>query len=67
MTVISSIPPLLLSSSENIDKGKIEIDKTSADVNLLEEELGIAPGQACVFYSKDNLGYKILGGGWIIN
>jgi hypothetical protein len=27
VTVISSIPPLLLSSSENIDKGKIEIDK----------------------------------------
>jgi hypothetical protein len=28
VTVISSIPPLLPSSSENIDKGKIEIDKT---------------------------------------
>ena len=25
----------------------------------------IAPGQACVFYSKNNNGYKVLGGGWI--
>ena len=28
-------------------------------------EDGISPGQACVFYNKDNLGYKVLGGGWI--
>ena len=42
-------------------------DNTSANVNLLEEEHGIAPGQACVFYSKNNKGYKVLGGGWITN
>ena len=46
---------------------KINIDNTSANVNLLEEEHGIAPGQACVFYSKNNKGYKVLGGGWITN
>ena len=34
---------------------------------LLEEEHGIAPGQACVFYSKNINGFKVLGGGWIIN
>ena len=34
---------------------------------LLEEEYGIAPGQACVFYAKNKLGYKVLGGGWIVN
>ena len=44
-----------------------EIKNTFANVNLLEEEQGIAPGQACVFYSKNSLGYKVLGGGWIIN
>jgi len=48
-------------------KAKIEIKNTFANVNLLEEEQGIAPGQACVFYSKNSLGYKVLGGGWIIN
>ena len=37
----------------------------SAKVELLEPEQGIAPGQACVFYSKDNIGDKVLGGGWI--
>ena len=29
------------------------------------EETGISPGQACVFYSKDMHGDKVLGGGWI--
>jgi tRNA-specific 2-thiouridylase len=33
----------------------------------LEEEHGIAPGQACVFYLKNQQGYKVLGGGWIKN
>ncbi len=42
-------------------------DKSSAEVNLDIAEDGISPGQACVFYSKDNFGYKVLGGGWIKN
>ena len=42
----------------------IQVDK--ACVNLINSEDGISPGQACVFYSKDKLGYKVLGGGWII-
>ncbi len=31
----------------------------------MEDEYGISPGQACVFYKKDNNGDKLLGGGWI--
>ena len=31
----------------------------------LDKETGISPGQACVFYSKDAFGDKVLGGGWI--
>ena len=54
-------------STGKLIKAKIDINETSANVNLLEDEYGIAPGQACVFYSKNNLGYKILGGGWITN
>ena len=54
-------------STGKLIKAKIEIKNTLANVNLLEEEQGIAPGQACVFYSKNSLGYKVLGGGWIIN
>ena len=42
-------------------------NETSAKVNLKITEDGISPGQACVFYSKDNIGFKVLGGGWIKN
>ena len=42
------------------------IDDNKANVNLLIPEDGISPGQACVFYNKDNYGFKVLGGGWII-
>ena len=52
-------------STGRLIKAKIDITDTSASINLLEEEYGIAPGQACVFYSKNNQGYKVLGGGWI--
>jgi len=52
-------------STGKLIKAKINIKDNSAYVNLLEEEQGIAPGQACVFYSKNNNGYKVLGGGWI--
>ena len=40
-------------------------DNNSANVELDIPEDGISPGQACVFYNKDTLGYKVLGGGWI--
>ncbi len=36
-----------------------------AEVDLVHLEDGISPGQACVFYKKDKLGLKVLGGGWI--
>ena len=36
-------------------------------VNLKVPEDGISPGQACVFYEKDKLGFRVLGGGWIKN
>ncbi len=40
-------------------------DNNSAEVNLADIEHGISPGQACVFYNKDQFGDKVLGGGWI--
>ena len=42
-------------------------DDNFADVKLELPEDGISPGQACVFYNKDELGYRVLGGGWISN
>lgn len=34
-----------------------------AEVELLDAEEGVSPGQACVFYETD--GTRVLGGGWI--
>jgi tRNA-specific 2-thiouridylase len=52
-------------STGRLIKSKIIVDKTKAEVNLSEEEAGISPGQACVFYSINKFGDKVLGGGWI--
>ena len=38
-------------------------DKALVELRISED--GISPGQACVFYNKDSLGFKVLGGGWI--
>ena len=45
-------------------KANVDIVNNYAEVNLLDPEYGISPGQACVFYSIEN-GNKVLGGGWI--
>ena len=52
-------------STGRLLKAKIRIKETFANVEILEKETGISPGQACVFYSKDDIGDKVLGGGWI--
>ena len=52
-------------STGRLLKAKIKILENSANVEILEKETGISPGQACVFYSKDKVGDKVLGGGWI--
>ena len=52
-------------STGKLLKSKVAIKKNRAIVEILEDEKGISPGQACVFYLKDNLGERVLGGGWI--
>ena len=52
-------------STGRLLKAKITLLKSFASVEILDKETGISPGQACVFYSKDNIGDKVLGGGWI--
>ena len=52
-------------STGRLLKAKIIISNDVAKVEILDKETGISPGQACVFYSKDNFGDKVLGGGWI--
>ena len=53
-------------STGKLIKAKIKLNQDKAEVNLEENEIGISPGQACVFYSKNNFGDKVLGGGWIM-
>ena len=52
-------------STGRLLKAKIKLVKDYAQVEILDKETGISPGQACVFYSKDSFGDKVLGGGWI--
>ncbi|MDA7606637.1 tRNA 2-thiouridine(34) synthase MnmA [Pelagibacteraceae bacterium] len=52
-------------STGRLLKAKVNIKNKSATVNIIDGESGISPGQACVFYSKDHVGDKLLGGGWI--
>jgi len=52
-------------STGRLLKAKINLLENLANVEILDKETGISPGQACVFYSKDDVGDKILGGGWI--
>ncbi len=40
------------------------LSATTAEVELIEPEEGVSPGQACVFYETE--GSRIFGGGWIV-
>jgi len=53
-------------STGRLIKAKVNLKQKNAEVILEEKETGISPGQACVFYSKNELGDKVLGGGWIV-
>ncbi len=53
-------------STGKLLEAKINLDNDNkAEVKLASTEDGISPGQACVFYNKDKIGFKVLGGGWI--
>ena len=52
-------------STGRLLKSKVNFKNNHAEVEILEKETGISPGQACVFYLRDDVGDKVLGGGWI--
>ncbi|MDA9703442.1 tRNA 2-thiouridine(34) synthase MnmA [Candidatus Pelagibacter bacterium] len=52
-------------STGRLLKSKVNFKNNYAEVEILEKETGISPGQACVFYLRDDVGDKVLGGGWI--
>ena len=52
-------------STGELIKTKISFVDNIVKIELDKKESGVSPGQACVFYSKDSVGDKVLGGGWI--
>ena len=53
-------------STGNFLKAKIKkTNDTEATIVLDQPENAVSPGQACVFYSEDDYGTRLLGGGWI--
>ena len=71
LNILSEIKPhkdnvlVKIRSTGKLIKAEIKINEDEAEVLLKESETGVSPGQACVFYIKNNFGYKVLGGGWI--
>jgi tRNA-uridine 2-sulfurtransferase len=61
----NNIVNIKVRSTGRLLKAKINLLDNSANVEILDKETGISPGQACVFYTKDDVGDKVLGGGWI--
>jgi tRNA-specific 2-thiouridylase len=53
-------------STGKLLSAKIKINKEGgATISLAAPEIAVSPGQACVFYCKDEIGSRLLGGGWI--
>ena len=52
-------------STGKLLNSRVTFRNNHAEVEILDKETGISPGQACVFYSTDEVGDKVLGGGWI--
>ena len=64
---LKEIIKIKVRSTGRLLNAKINFSNDNARVHIIDKETGISPGQACVFYSKDNNGDKLLGGGWIKN
>ena len=62
---LDEIIKIKVRSTGRLLKAKVNILDTTAKVEIIDKETGISPGQACVFYSKNEVGDKVLGGGWI--
>ena len=63
--IINNNLHIKIRSTGRLIKAKANINKSDTEVDLSENETGISPGQACVFYSTNKFGDKVLGGGWI--
>ena len=53
------------STGKLIDANYTKVSNDKSQINLIVPEAAVSPGQACVFYSEDKNGLRLLGGGWI--
>ena len=44
-----------------------QVNNNATSVTLQTGESVVSPGQACVFYKKDEQGMRVYGGGWIVS
>ena len=61
MVLVQKIVKIKVRSTGRLLKSKINFKSDQANVEILDKETGISPGQACVFYNKDKFGFKVLG------
>ena len=61
----SKIKVRIRSTGKLLDATHTSLADDICQINFNGPESAVSPGQACVFYSKDNNGLRLLGGGWI--
>ena len=61
----NKINKIKVRSTGKLLNARITLKGEKAEVEIIDEETGVSPGQACVFYAKYEYGDKVLGGGWI--
>ena len=61
----SKIKVRIRSTGKLVDANHTSLAEDKCQINFNHPEAAVSPGQACVFYSEDNNGLRLLGGGWI--
>jgi len=61
----SEIKVRVRSTGKLVDANHIGLTGDKCQINFNNPEAAVSPGQACVFYSEDINGLRLLGGGWI--
>ena len=61
----SKIKVRIRSTGKLVNATHKSLAEDQCQINFNDPEAAVSPGQACVFYSEDNNGLRLLGGGWI--
>ena len=61
----SEIKVRIRSTGKLVNAKHLDFSGDKCQINFNDPESAVSPGQACVFYSEDTNGLRLLGGGWI--